>query len=143
MRDLQTVIVPKGIAKIQIRILDINIFTLFKGAFAVGRPIKPTVFHHQISRTITGSFFIHLLIFYSHCSSSFLRKTKLVIQALLMFYNHCEAQESNLFSETESLKRMPMTTLDPGASLCMFSEEFPISLPPEVANGTTVFPPKS
>ncbi|MBR6204134.1 MAG: amidohydrolase family protein [Candidatus Methanomethylophilaceae archaeon] len=57
--------------------------------------------------------------------------------------SQAEAHAERSFSEAPDGKRLPASTLAPGARDAMFFPESPMSLPPEVANGTTVFPAKS
>lgn len=57
--------------------------------------------------------------------------------------SHFLAQSPSSFSEASAAKRLPLSTLAFGARACMFCPEGPMSLEPEVANGTTVLPLKS
>ena len=57
--------------------------------------------------------------------------------------SHSFAQSQSTSAEAFLSKRFPGTTFAAGARACMFSEESPIPLLPDVAKGTTVLPVKS
>lgn len=60
-----------------------------------------------------------------------------------MAYSHAAAQSDSVFPDAPAENRFPFSTFAFGARSCMFFPELPTGLPPEVTNGTTVFPLKS
>lgn len=58
-------------------------------------------------------------------------------------YIHSDAHTERVLHKAFAAKRFPSTTFAPGAKACIFFPASPIGLPPDVANGITVFPVKS